>query len=243
VGYEAANFGRGICPPEPEHGGNVYLNATPSKQIVGVGYNVNVCVKIDNVVDLTGYEIYLLYNASLLELVNTNIERIPGWDVTIPGTPFIISKTCDDEQCIFLACVKDPSSGSPFSGSITLVTFTFRGLAKGNATLSISRSRLFAGQLWQQNILYNPINGALRVGVPCDVTGPENPSGSRKYPPDGVCNMRDIGYFCSKFGTTPSSPGWDPNCDVTGPTPKVPDNIVNMRDIGEACRNFGNKDP
>ncbi len=80
-------------------------------------------------------------------------------------------------------------------------------------------------------------DGTVTVGVPCDVTGPT------PGVPDGVCNMRDIGYFCSKFGTTPSSPGWDSNCDVTGPTPKVPDNIVNMRDIGEACSNFGNIDP
>ena len=80
-------------------------------------------------------------------------------------------------------------------------------------------------------------DGTVGVGVPCDVTGPA------AGVPDGICNMRDIGYFCDKFGTTPSSPGWDPNCDVTGPTPKVPDDIVNMRDIGEACSNFGNTDP
>lgn len=76
------------------------------------------------------------------------------------------------------------------------------------------------------------INGAVQIGVPCDVTG------FTPQVPDGVCNMRDIGYFCSKFGTTPSSLDWDSNCDVTGPTRHVPDGTVNMRDIGEACSNF-----
>ncbi len=80
-------------------------------------------------------------------------------------------------------------------------------------------------------------NGTVRVGVPCDVTGPT------KGVPDDVCDMRDIGYFCSKFGTTPSSPEWDSNCDVTGPTSRLPDGTVNMRDIGEACSNFGNTTP
>ena len=81
------------------------------------------------------------------------------------------------------------------------------------------------------------VDGFVWIGVPCDVTGPI------QGVPDGVCNMRDIGYICNHFGTKPSSLNWDPNCDVTGPTRGVPDGIVNMRDIGEACRNFGNKDP
>jgi hypothetical protein len=77
------------------------------------------------------------------------------------------------------------------------------------------------------------------LGAPCDVTGPENPLGSGQYPPDGVCNMRDIGYIAGKFGTTPIGPNWDPNCDMTGPIARVPDDIVDMRDIGDACNHFG----
>ena len=75
------------------------------------------------------------------------------------------------------------------------------------------------------------------VGVPCDVTGPT--SGM----PDGICNMRDIGFFCNFFGAKPGDPRWEQvecrNCDVTGPTTRTPDNTVNMRDIGEVCSNFG----
>jgi hypothetical protein len=78
------------------------------------------------------------------------------------------------------------------------------------------------------------IGDIVLVGVPCDVTGPT--SGV----PDGICNMRDVGYFCSRFGTTPSDPSWDSNTDVTSAVPRVPDGTVNMRDIGESCANFGN---
>jgi parallel beta-helix repeat protein len=69
----------------------------------------------------------------------------------------------------------------------------------------------------------------------CDVTS--NVTGV----PDGICNMRDIGYFASKFMTNSTSPNWDPRCDVTGPAPNVPDGIVNMRDIGMAATHFGSQ--
>jgi parallel beta-helix repeat protein len=123
------------------------------------------------------------------------------------------------------------------NGASTTVTFTWNttGFAKGNYTIG--------AYAWpvegETDIADNNVSAIISVyiGVPCDVSGPI------LGVPDGVCNMRDIGYMCSKFGTTPSSPNWDPNADVTGPVPKVPDNVVNMRDIGEACRNFGKKDP
>jgi hypothetical protein len=71
------------------------------------------------------------------------------------------------------------------------------------------------------------------VGVPCDVTG------IVAGVPDGVCNMRDVGYFVNAWLSTPSSPRWNANCDVTGAGARVPDGVVNMRDIGDVCVNFG----
>jgi len=118
----------------------------------------------------------------------------------------------------------------------TTITFTWNttGFAKGNYTISAYAWPVSGETDMDDNLLSN---GTVLVGVPCDVTGPT------PGVPDGVCNMRDIGYICNHFGTKPSSLNWDPNCDVTGPTKGVPDGIVNMRDIGEACRNFGKKDP
>jgi len=68
---------------------------------------------------------------------------------------------------------------------------------------------------------------------PCDITG------ATEGVPDDICDMRDIGYICTKFMTTPQSPDWNPRCDVSGPTIGVPDGIVDMRDIGFACSHFG----
>jgi hypothetical protein len=80
-------------------------------------------------------------------------------------------------------------------------------------------------------------DGNLYIGVPCDVTGPT------PGVPDGICDMRDIAYFCARFLTTPGSPNWDPNCDVTGQIARVPDDKVDMRDISDACSHFLETDP
>ena len=128
------------------------------------------------------------------------------------------------------------------SGNSTTITFAWNttGFDKGNYTIWAYAWPVQGETDTADNTL---TDGWVYVSVPCDITGPENPPESGKYPPDGVCNMRDIGYICNHFVTKPSSPNWDPNCDVTGPTKGVPDGKVNMRDIGEACKNFMKTDP
>ncbi len=58
--------------------------------------------------------------------------------------------------------------------------------------------------------------------------------------PDGVVNMRDIQYLILHFGTTPTSPNWDPYCDIYGQG-GWPDGVVNMRDIGFAITQFNRR--
>jgi hypothetical protein len=57
--------------------------------------------------------------------------------------------------------------------------------------------------------------------------------------PFGMLDIRDISYIAKRFGTTPTSPNWDPIADITGPTPMVPDGKVDIKDISLAARNFG----
>jgi hypothetical protein len=56
--------------------------------------------------------------------------------------------------------------------------------------------------------------------------------------PFGLVDMRDIGFIARQFGTTPTSPNWDPVADITGPQFLVPDGVVDMRDVGLTARNF-----
>jgi hypothetical protein len=57
-------------------------------------------------------------------------------------------------------------------------------------------------------------------------------TGSTPNVPDGVVDMRDIAAICSKFGTTPSNPNWNPNMDLNK------DGVVNMRDLMLALANL-----
>ena len=122
------------------------------------------------------------------------------------------------------------------SDTSTTITFLWNtiGVAKGNYTISAYAAPVRGETDTTDNTL---TDGWVYVSVPGDITGPT------PGVPDGIVNMRDIGYICNHFGTTPTSPNWNPNCDVTGPTKGVPDGIVNMRDIGEACNNFMKTDP
>lgn len=61
---------------------------------------------------------------------------------------------------------------------------------------------------------------------PYDVSGPT--SGV----PDGVVDMRDIGYVARRFMCTPSDSLWDPNADIDG------NGKIDMKDIGTVARHF-----
>ena len=75
-----------------------------------------------------------------------------------------------------------------------------------------------------------------------DVTGPT------LGVPDGVCNMRDIGYIAGRFGAKAPDPAkgllaydpkWAPGMYGQGGADVYGDRKVDMRDIGFACAHFG----
>jgi hypothetical protein len=101
---------------------------------------------------------------------------------------------------------------------------------------------------WYYNALYpsNYYYYKLYKADTCigDVTGPT------VGVPDGVCDMRDIGYVAGHFMIAPApnphlvppyDPDWAPGtygyggCDLYG------DRVVNMRDIGVVASHFGHR--
>jgi sorbitol-specific phosphotransferase system component IIC len=56
---------------------------------------------------------------------------------------------------------------------------------------------------------------------------------------DGTVNLKDIAIIARAMGSTPTTTGWDPEADITGPTYLVPDGIVNQQDLTLVARNFG----
>jgi len=190
-------------PQEQEHGGTVDLVAETSNQKVAINKTVTVAVKVKNVTGFTAYEICLLYDGSLLELVSWGTEPITGWQSNMT---FTTQKVFGGESCVLVDCGWDKlmGSGSTFSGNATLATFVFKGIAEGNATLGISRSTLAAGDP-MHGILYNPINGT--VSVPAhdiaidSVVSPKSVIG-KGYCANMTVALTNLGTFTETFNVT-----------------------------------------
>lgn len=109
------------------------------------------------------------------------------------------------------------------SSTTFILSWNTTGFAYGNNTIS--------GYVWPVQYEMNTANnnysdGSVHVGVPGDI------SSTVPGVPDGVTNMRDIGYLVTKFNTRPSSLTWNPNGDVND------DDVVNMKDIAIAIAYF-----
>jgi len=55
--------------------------------------------------------------------------------------------------------------------------------------------------------------------------------------------MRDVSAVAKLFGVNHPDPKYDPNCDMTGPTPGVADRKIDMRDVSLVASKFGEVDP
>jgi hypothetical protein len=121
------------------------------------------------------------------------------------------------------------------SGNSTKLQCTLNttGFVKGNYTLSACAWPVPGETDTTDNTL---VDGWVVVAIAGDLTGPDGW-------PDGKVDMRDIACVAKAFGTKLGYARWNPNADVTGPTPSVPDGKVDMRDISVVAKNFGKKDP
>ena len=117
----------------------------------------------------------------------------------------------------------------------TSLTFTWNttGFAKGNYTIS-------AYATWVPNetdIMDNNLTGGwIIITMIGDITG------SNGWP-DGKVDIRDVARVAILFGVNYPDPRYDPNCDITGPTPGVPDGKIDIRDISLVAKHFGKTDP
>jgi hypothetical protein len=127
------------------------------------------------------------------------------------------------------------------SGNSTAITFLWNtaGFAKGNYILS-AYAWPIPGEINTANNRY-VTSLPLCVAMVGDIASIRN--GKLVDIPKGKVNMLDVGLVASKFGTRQGQPGWDPNCDLTGPAFGVPDGKVDMLDVGLVASMFGKTDP
>jgi len=111
------------------------------------------------------------------------------------------------------------------SGTWATLSYTWStsGFAMSNYTISAYATPV-PGETDTSNNNYT--GGWITVSLVGDITG-------RNGWPDGNVDMKDIAYVAARFGTTPSSPNWNPNCDVND------DGKVDMKDVAIVAAHFG----
>jgi len=82
-----------------------------------------------------------------------------------------------------------------------------------------------------------PSDDIVEVSIQFPVLG--DITGAETGVPDGVVDMRDIGFVARRFGLNKTDPLWSDHADVNGPQHLVPDGEVDMRDIGLIASKFG----
>jgi hypothetical protein len=132
------------------------------------------------------------------------------------------------------------------TGSGRLVSIEFLIVGYGKTDLIISSTGILKTTLLNSAgvaITFTAIKGYFDNRISGDITGPENPLGSGKYPPDRLVDGRDLIYLGANFGTS------DPVADFTGPENPVgsgtypPDGLVDGRDLIRLGANFGRSVP
>jgi len=97
---------------------------------VTIGETFNVRVFVDDVKNLYGFEVGLVFNRSVIEYVGA---KEPNWRI-IGG----------QLEWIFWA-----AGIAPQNGEVDLIEFTFKGIAKGNSPISFSLHTLATSKYWE----------------------------------------------------------------------------------------------
>ena len=115
----------------------------PATKEVAVGATTTVDVRVENVANLYGAEVQLVFNAALLEVVDTDASR-EGVQIQ-PGpllSPDFMAKNNADQttgRIVFAVAQMPPHE--PVNGSGILATITFRGKAAGTSGINFSTTQ------------------------------------------------------------------------------------------------------
>jgi len=109
------------------------------------------------------------------------------------------------------------------SRNSTTLTFSWNTISfpKGNYIINAYASPVPG----ETDTTDNTYIGWIVITIPGDVDG------------NGKVDMKDIGWICKAYGSTPGHPKWSPNADIND------DGKVDMKDIGYACMHYGQHYP
>lgn len=192
-----------------------------------VGEPFNVSVTLQNVSEITTWQIALIFDPNIIEYSGVSIpaDNIFAGQNVILGGPYTREV---DEGYVKLGLDAGPG-GVPFNGSGNLCTFTFVGKNAGNAFLKFRAYRfetfLLGGPMATDLSFVMTESSAHSVFLKTDVND------------DGVVNMKDVSLAASAFNSMHGSHRWNIADDVDG------SGRVDMRDIAAIVLDFGKTDP
>jgi hypothetical protein len=185
--------------------GDGWFNFTTHDKKVGDTFLVNITV--DNVTNLTGWQLALSWNTSLLEYVNVDsLLFCPEIDWE---PPFPLVYLADGT--LYTGMNAGPRQPS-FSGSTVMVRIELKVLGIGQSDLTLENDTYLFDD--HGSIPFTPLNASFhRYVLYADVNN------------DGTVNMKDIADAVAAFNTFPGKSNWNPYADLNN------DGIVNTRDI------------
>lgn len=134
----------GAWPASSTQAASATAALTPSSQSINVGQVTTVALQVQNVDNLFGYQVAIIFDPSLLEVIDADATK-PGVQVAL-GTFLkadFVQQNGADNIVGAIVCVVSQLAPSPaVTGSGTLLTITFRGKAQGVSNVRFTDLRL-----------------------------------------------------------------------------------------------------
>lgn len=194
----------------------VSVSPTNTTLYADIGTIFTVNINITNAIDLYVWQAGVRFNATILEALS--LEE--GHFLKQKGTTLWTNGTIDNNNGIihYHACAL-AGNVTGASGNGTLTTITFRVRNYGDSYLQLTNVILLNSNLTDMDKTL--VNGTVQVKIPGDVNG------------DRKVDAFDLSSLGRAYGSDPSKPNWNPQCDFNG------DNKVDASDLVDLSNNYG----
>ncbi|MGB9749700.1 MAG: PQQ-binding-like beta-propeller repeat protein [Caldisericia bacterium] len=197
---------------------NTNITILPSQVTINSNEIFTIDITINNVENLISANFYLNFDPNLLQIEEIKESAFLGNDGIKPIYSY---KIYNLEGYAILQGIRPSQKG--ISGSGSLFKVTFRGISKGDLKLKFTNLSLFNSSplFIPCKTFVNDIKILESVGVLGDANG------------DKIVNGLDLILLMQAFGSTPSDPNWNPNCDFNN------DLRINGLDLIILAQNWG----
>jgi len=191
---------------------------------VKAGGTINLTLYITGITDLWSWKVNVTWDNSMIQLTPTgSVTEGPFLSSNGASTTMFIEQPPTAGDIGELSSTLLVNSSVSGSGALAYIAFTPQTL---NITTTIQISDIEVLNTTGTEIAtVAPASTTITIRLLGDING------------DNVVNMKDIALVARAFGSTISSPNWNPACDLNY------DGVVNMKDIALVARAFGTHYP